>query len=1074
MLAVSTVFLYFGYGVVFITVLILLILKFWDHSTKNKTVCKVKSKKTVLDLTKCPQNLYSEEKLSKEQAGSASDVGTIFHRKPNAAIKVKDQTNAVNSIKRIEPPEHIKKISQNHSEILDKIITSEKVLPGFSSPAQPTPESVVTQKSCSEEPMFTKQQSVTTKTSERKSQISENQLDKDTPRRIKVWSTGVIIQTENQIKNQTGNVSSSKQTKSDSVVEETDSTDSKTCQSKQSKVESPAEKNNSKTSQSTNRRITNNNSTSHADATNNNSTSHADATNNNSKTQQKGNNSCTSHDGNVVNSSVLSSSEIFKTSPVTLSPVNSAPFSPNFSPQTVASVRQFSSSVFNQSAVPFFDRTFNTTTYTAKTTVQKGFTTNRNDEIMCDDYDLQQGRLRTKIEARRKSKPVSDSKMDTEDFPDLMDEDDDIDAGDTGLMEEEDDAQSGSEMDSGDETQALVRNLDIQSMDTELSSYSSRKEEVMTLDEDSQRTPFNISWNKSSRKVSFNKENIPKMEDTPTHTVYRSSGVINSTERGQTSRASVAKALSDATQREVRAVRKNNNPPPPGCRNVITRVVYPDGSTTYQHQFKPSPLAQTQPEVTQVKQRRPQFSLSLATQVFKSLTGGSLPTQALQPSTTGTVTQKVETPTPLDKNSTSKRTTEAEHLDTKKLKKTEEVKQETRSNTLDKRKQKRKTLKKMCLIKIAQIKDQEKTDPSMEVFITEERPIECDGCLEKFSTSEISWCEDHHRICLACVKAAILQFIRSKETRLVCCSEMCENSIGLAQINPQVDRSLYELLKHKLEKRLAKAEKQMIVNLFEKLLCTHCKLEILQPKDEIFFQCSHCKQQTELCKICHRPKGVPDKHVECKVLQYAGSHCFTDLHSFPDNWERVNTLSETDEPFDSLCSVELSSNEGKAVVNMFSRTIGSNTQVKSIMRIQKTKQWQKYCLKRKHMVEEIGLDKIKERALFHGTKKENIDLICQEGFDMRVKTANGALYGKGIYFSPQSNYSKKYAADCSQMFIARVLCGYSTRGSSDMTRPPKHSSGRMYDTCVDNVDRPGIFSVFDNAQCYPAYIIEYS
>jgi hypothetical protein len=43
-----------------------------------------------------------------------------------------------------------------------------------------------------------------------------------------------------------------------------------------------------------------------------------------------------------------------------------------------------------------------------------------------------------------------------------------------------------------------------------------------------------------------------------------------------------------------------------------------------------------------------------------------------------------------------------------------------------------------------------------------------------------------------------------------------------------------------------------------------------------------------------------------------------------------------------------------------------------------------------------------------------------------------------------------------------------------MRRPEKVFGGRETHSAVDNPDKPRIFVIFDNNQCYPEYIIQYS
>ena len=62
------------------------------------------------------------------------------------------------------------------------------------------------------------------------------------------------------------------------------------------------------------------------------------------------------------------------------------------------------------------------------------------------------------------------------------------------------------------------------------------------------------------------------------------------------------------------------------------------------------------------------------------------------------------------------------------------------------------------------------------------------------------------------------------------------------------------------------------------------------------------------------------------------------------------------------------------------------------------------------------------------------------------------------------------------MFIGRVLVGRIFRGDKETRRPPKDQSDpqkRPYHTAVNLTSEPSIFVVFDSAQCYPEYLIEY-
>jgi len=129
-----------------------------------------------------------------------------------------------------------------------------------------------------------------------------------------------------------------------------------------------------------------------------------------------------------------------------------------------------------------------------------------------------------------------------------------------------------------------------------------------------------------------------------------------------------------------------------------------------------------------------------------------------------------------------------------------------------------------------------------------------------------------------------------------------------------------------------------------------------------------------------------------------------------------------------------------------------------------------------------------ERQLFHGTRDEDVvQAIFRQNFDWRVSgTANDVVYGRGAYFARDASFSDKYSTSRklgirrhnSWMFLARVLVGRTAVGKRDYVRPPPvnpaQPHGDLYDSCVNSLDRPTIFVVFDMDQCYPEYVIAYN
>ena len=92
------------------------------------------------------------------------------------------------------------------------------------------------------------------------------------------------------------------------------------------------------------------------------------------------------------------------------------------------------------------------------------------------------------------------------------------------------------------------------------------------------------------------------------------------------------------------------------------------------------------------------------------------------------------------------------------------------------------------------------------------------------------------------------------------------------------------------------------------------------------------------------------------------------------------------------------------------------------------------------------------------------------------------VYGAGAYFAVRAEYSARstYSPpdDSGNRFIfyARVLTGEYTVGKKGLkTAPPKDPTNKhvLYDSVVDRMNNPDMFVVFQDAQCYPEYLITF-
>ena len=131
---------------------------------------------------------------------------------------------------------------------------------------------------------------------------------------------------------------------------------------------------------------------------------------------------------------------------------------------------------------------------------------------------------------------------------------------------------------------------------------------------------------------------------------------------------------------------------------------------------------------------------------------------------------------------------------------------------------------------------------------------------------------------------------------------------------------------------------------------------------------------------------------------------------------------------------------------------------------------------------EYGPGRSNELSLFHGTTPDKVELICRQNLDCRLAGDRvGSLFGQGTYFASEAKYSDGYATPDKNrhrfIFQVKVLAGMVTLGDPSYKRPPPiketDPKSKLYDACVDYMDKPRIYCIFDNNQYYPEYIIEY-
>ncbi|XP_063073843.1 protein mono-ADP-ribosyltransferase PARP12-like [Engraulis encrasicolus] len=171
--------------------------------------------------------------------------------------------------------------------------------------------------------------------------------------------------------------------------------------------------------------------------------------------------------------------------------------------------------------------------------------------------------------------------------------------------------------------------------------------------------------------------------------------------------------------------------------------------------------------------------------------------------------------------------------------------------------------------------------------------------------------------------------------------------------------------------------------------------------------------------------------------------------------------------------LETSSPEYSTVFSLFNRTM-AGWNILSIERIQNLHLWKFFKLQKDNMKTKAGKD-VDERLLFHGTNCQYVDAICRDNIDWRMCGKNGTRYGKGSYFARDAKYSNSYTDKLGpkSIFVCRVLVGDFTTGERTFKKPPLKDEQYRFNSCVDNIDQPGIFVIFEKSQIYPEYLIQY-
>ncbi len=98
----------------------------------------------------------------------------------------------------------------------------------------------------------------------------------------------------------------------------------------------------------------------------------------------------------------------------------------------------------------------------------------------------------------------------------------------------------------------------------------------------------------------------------------------------------------------------------------------------------------------------------------------------------------------------------------------------------------------------------------------------------------------------------------------------------------------------------------------------------------------------------------------------------------------------------------------------------------------------------------------------------------------------------GIYFAKHASFADKYSRESTDplplygektrgvqgestkiIFLARVMIGESVVGESHFQKPDNENLDNIHFSCVNDINHPTVFVIFDPNQIYPEYLIQY-
>ncbi|XP_060070763.1 uncharacterized protein LOC132550688 [Ylistrum balloti] len=279
--------------------------------------------------------------------------------------------------------------------------------------------------------------------------------------------------------------------------------------------------------------------------------------------------------------------------------------------------------------------------------------------------------------------------------------------------------------------------------------------------------------------------------------------------------------------------------------------------------------------------------------------------------------------------------------------------------------------------------------------------LTCESCKMNRNSDMVVQCCDGHLICNSCVEKEVKEILSpdSQETQINCPSENCKSKVPESQAKKILPNLILELLEEKLHKQAVES----ISKMEDLVTCPSCSFPVVMDAGIKGFECPNCKNTS--CRYCKR-LWMMTSHDDCnQFTTFLQENLDSKDLEPPSYWHPMPEEGDKDYV---IVTLETKCVEYAHIKTIFSHSMSSK-QITAIRRIQNPRLWQKFCLARKHMMEDFGQNQINEKQLFHGTNTKAFDAICREGLDWRMCGENGTAFGQGTYLAKQASYSDRYS-----------------------------------------------------------------